>query len=478
MKTIRRLFKNILINNLGFLKEIILKLENLENIELPEINKKFSNIENRINEYENDPYFKLKGLLKVVEPYQPLFGLTIPNYQPKRITKDRVETIEKHLNNNVNGIRILDLGSSLGYIPLYLASKGAIATGWENNENNLHVSNILKEINSSSAIFSSNSLDLNTYKLINSDNFDVVIILSLLHHIIHFQGIDACKTILNYILEIVPQVYIEFATKDELVDLYWKNSLPDNILSLIENKENYNIELLEEYSTHLSTTKRPLYSISKKNLKINNKFYSVKDFKFKAYNESPINIPRIYYTCEKHFIKYCSLDFNNNSSHLRERLIKEVYFSNCLNKYTNVSHLVDYEISPKSAFLVYEKLDGDILSNYISILPFSTKIKVIKQIISIVKELKSLGIYHNDIRLWNFIYNPETEKVNIIDLELASNQEIESNLVSLEHLINDLFSNNVIIHNYPLVKSPDSVNLNNLSEIYDSLKEFEGQNEK
>ena len=66
MKTIRRLFKNILINNLGFLKEIILKLENLENIELPEINKKLSNIENRINEYENDPYFKLKGLLKVV----------------------------------------------------------------------------------------------------------------------------------------------------------------------------------------------------------------------------------------------------------------------------------------------------------------------------------------------------------------------------------------------------------------------------
>ncbi len=478
MKRIRTFFKNFLFSNLGFLKEIILKLENLENIELPEINKKLSNIENRINEYENDPYFKLKSLLKIVEPYQPLFGLTIPNYQPKRITKDRVETIEKHLNKNVNGIRILDLGSSLGYIPLYLASKGALATGWENNENNLHVSNILKEINSSNAVFSNNSLDLNTYKLINSDNFDVVIILSLLHHIIHFQGIDACKTILNYILDNVPQVYIEFATKNELVDLYWINSLPENILSLIENKEDYHIELLEEYSTHLSTTKRPLYSISKKSLKVNNRYYIVKDMKFKAYNESPVGIPRVYYTCDKYFIKYSSFEFNNNSSHLKERLIKEVYFSSSLNKYPNISHLIDYEISPKNAFLVYEKLNGDILSNNISILPFATKIKIIKQIINIVNDLKSLGVYHNDIRLWNFIYNPEIEKVYIIDLELASNQEIESNKISLEHLINDFFNNNIVIHNYPLVKSPDSDNSKNLSEIYDLLKVFEDQNEK
>lgn len=36
-----------------------------------------------------------------------------------------------------------------------------------------------------------------------------------------------------------------------------------------------------------------------------------------------------------------------------------------------------------------------------------------------LKELKSLGIYHRDIKPGNFLYNPETKRGMIIDFGLA-----------------------------------------------------------
>lgn len=472
MRTIRKFIKSLILGQVSFLRELIEKVNIIFDLKLPEIYNKINHLEERINNYEKEPYFRLKTLLKEVEPYQPLFGITVPNYQASRFTVDRATAIEKHLGNNLNGIRILDLGSSLGYLPLYFNSKGATATGWDYSEKNIHVSNLLKEINSSTSQFSHLELNLESCKSISSNKYDVVIILSLLHHIIHFQGLEACKTILNTILENIPQVYIEFATKDELVNLYWKEGLPSDILSLINNQKDYRIELVGEFPTHLSSIKRPLYSISKNTIRINNKLYPINEIKFKAYDEHPVKIPRVFYISDNHFIKYIPFDYIDKSISFKERVIKEIFIVSRLKNMIYFPNLVDFEVNSNGTYIIYERIEGKLLSELMLVLSNDTKIKIITDVIKIVKQLKDLNIYHNDLRLWNVMYNTNTKKTLIIDFETGSFKEEENNKVALENFIYDFMNNKLIIHNYPIIKSPQTSSILNMKEISDLLKEI------
>src|SRR5687768_101333 len=123
-----------------------------ERTRLLEIESKLDFLNTRISELHADMTHhdtrldRLGRLLEVVEPYQPLYGLAGIITEPKRTSADRCRVIEKSLGD-VTGLRILDIGSSLGFVSYYFADRGASVEGWDSNVNNIETTRLVGELN-------------------------------------------------------------------------------------------------------------------------------------------------------------------------------------------------------------------------------------------------------------------------------------------------------------------------------------------
>ena len=164
-----------------------------------------------------------------VEYYQPIYGIPAIFFtsKSKRDCSERVKVIENYFDKDVFNLRILDIGSSLGYFCFYLADRGAFVDGWESIEMNYHVSNLVKQINQiNSANFYLRTLDRDTIKNIPNDNYDCVLALSIFQHINNLYGLNYCQDLIQTLLEKSPILIVELANRQENTDVYWKDSLP------------------------------------------------------------------------------------------------------------------------------------------------------------------------------------------------------------------------------------------------------------
>ncbi len=81
---------------------------------------------------------KLREAHKKVDPYQPLYGVEGFG-DPQRQSNDRCEAICSHFGDQVDGLRVLDVGCYIGYLTFYLADRGAKTTGWDYWAKNIDV---------------------------------------------------------------------------------------------------------------------------------------------------------------------------------------------------------------------------------------------------------------------------------------------------------------------------------------------------
>lgn len=164
-----------------------------------------------------------------VEHYQPIYGIpgTFFTTKPKRDCYEKAQAIENYFDNDVKNLRVLDIGSSLGYFCFYLADREAFTEGWESNELNYYVSNLIKEINEiNNAKFFLCTLDVDTVKTIPYDYYDCALVLNVFHHIANEHGLDYCQTLVKDLLDKIPILIVELANKNENADVYWKDKLP------------------------------------------------------------------------------------------------------------------------------------------------------------------------------------------------------------------------------------------------------------
>ena len=88
----------------------------------------------------------LKEKLTHVENYQPIYAIAGLVDAPARESRDRCDVILDALGD-VAGMRILDIGSSLGYVSFFFADRGAYVDGWESNLENAEVARLVSGIN-------------------------------------------------------------------------------------------------------------------------------------------------------------------------------------------------------------------------------------------------------------------------------------------------------------------------------------------
>jgi O-antigen chain-terminating methyltransferase len=205
----------------------------------------------------------LEVCLNQVEYYQPLYGIT--GFEPPlRGCRDRAVAIAEALPPLGRHFRLIDFGSSLGYFPFFFADRGAIATGFDIKPTNTAVALEVRELTGLRADFQTRPLDLDTVRAIAPGQYDVALMLSVLHHITHKQGIDYVKQMLAEMLDRIPHLVLELAHRHEEVSFAWRDSLPEDPLAILEWCGPVDVRCLSHFSSHLSSATRPMYLVKRK----------------------------------------------------------------------------------------------------------------------------------------------------------------------------------------------------------------------
>ena len=376
-----------------------------------------------------------------VEYYQPLYGIPAVFFssKAKRDCSERVKVIENYFNKDVFNLRILDIGSSLGYFCFYLADRGAFVDGWEHNEMNFHVSNLVKQINQiNTANFYLRTLDLDTIKNIPYDNYDCVLALNIFHHINDLYGLSYCQDLIQNLLEKSPILIVELANSQEDSNVYWKDSLPVDELAFFAHVKNCSIKKIGDFDTHLSETKRSMYAVTNTFVTVNNHKYLIDKLQYKSYKEFALTLQRRFIYTKKFFIKKYRL---NNEDNFKQ-IINEINILNFIKDKSiqNTTRLIEYELDKNQVTLVLDRIHGILLSDSLPKLQDEEKEPIIDKILAILCELESIGIFHNDIRTWNIMIDTKNNPY-LIDFGLSAHIEKENNLYAFAYLVDSLIKN-------------------------------------
>ena len=383
---------------------------------------------------------KLRNMLNEIEYYQPAYMIGGINLTPKRECKDRCRAIEKALDGNIAGLKILDIGSNLGYVCYYFADRGAVTEGWENDIKHAETARLIGQINGLRTSIKSKEFNMEEIEQIKPGDYDVIMFLSVLHHVIHFNGLRYAQEAIKKTIEKIPVLIAELAVKNEDATLFWNEALPDNELAVFDLvKDEIIIDKIGVFSTHLSSIERPLYKITKKEkiVLVNSNFYSY-DYKTNvAYKDSTIPyiapaFRRCYYFSQNYIIKEYFLNEVNDNM---EQIITEMGNILFLNRRTNVksSQLIDYELNNKRAVLVLARDKGDLISDIINEKKICPE-KVTKDVLEFLSALEENNYYHNDIRSWNLLW--DGNNVHVIDYGYMSPIVFDDDIVSLLRVIN------------------------------------------
>lgn len=402
------------------------------------------------------PELEAKELIELLEKfefYQPLYNVKLPKiynfFNPikrDQSSKARAEAVFNYLSQDikVKRLRILDVGSNLGYMSLYFGDHGNIVHGIDIDPDQVKISNLLAKLSNLPNV-RFNTTELNPEYINNIDYYyDVAFIFSVLHHVITSHGLEYTQDLMIQLLDRIPLLIVEFALPEENVRFKWKNILPDNPLAVFDKCVDCEFEKLGYFDTHLSEVKRPIYVVRKKSLNINDKSYSYDKLKLVSYDHSDDKLRdtrlRRYYHGKDFFLKEIIIN-NNNTQESMDNII--AFYSNNMDLISSlpIPKLIDWEKKDNRFRLVFETVGKAITREELKSLTKKQKINILYQTVKIASTLANNKIYHNDIRLWNLIIKANDSKnpqVFLIDFDSTSSTEEESLLESILWLMLDI----------------------------------------
>jgi len=411
---------------------------------------------------------ELQKLLSKTVFYQPLHGYPpIIDEEPQRHCLDRADGILSYLNR-MGPARVLDVGCSFGYFSYFLTSRNYIVDSIDSDKNCIDICHFLKAYNqnlNNLPKFSAVNFDLDYIEKIPSDTYEIVLLLSVLHHITSEHGIPYVQDMMRALLEKVPVIITEIALREEEVPFPWKDKLPGNPLEIFNKCENFKIDLIGYYPTHLSSVKRPLYAVSLNKIHVNHQDYPLNSRNYIAHEDAH-HYFRAFYESKNHFIKKYTLHnqhddlIADNDSEIKN----EIAVYNKLPKNSYFPALISTELTERSIVVVLSKLPGRTLKNYLeSTTQFQDPEKIILSLLEAVRILRKSGYYHNDIRAWNIMLN--FDEVYLYDFGRADLEEKESTQVAILWIIFQLHHHCSISYlklSYPLTQAPD-INLESMT---------------
>jgi O-antigen chain-terminating methyltransferase len=343
------------------------------------------------------------------EIYQPIFGHTELSEHVSRKCEDRLahiahiyQMLESQLNRP---LRVLDLGCAQGFFSLSLAKMGATVHGIDFQTPNIAVCNALAaEHPELKASFRMGLIEEAIIHL-QPNQYDLVLGLSVFHHIVHRAGIALVQTLLTTLANKTAVGLFEMALSKEPPD--WAKSQPQYPRHLLQGYAF--VHELAQNETHLSALTRPLYVASNSHWFLNGTIGQFDTWRTEphALANNASRGTRRYFFGNGILIKQFMLDVSAHYAANTREHENEVSFLDFLPTNFRTPMLLLHGRHESEAWIVRETLPGELLLDIIrSGSPYDTR-SVLQDVLEQLTALEATGLYHDDLRTWNILIGPD-----------------------------------------------------------------------
>lgn len=357
------------------------------------------------------------------EKYQPIFGHPELSGDSARDCAERLQLILRvsdHLEAALGRpVRVLDLGCAQGFFSLSLAVRGCTVYGVDFLERNIAVCQALaREQGLENTVFAHGRIE-EVIACLKDNEYDLVLGLSVFHHLVHEHGTDAVADLIGGIASRIPVAIYEMAVRDE--PLYWADAQPQEPADLLRD---YALTKLTSFQkTHLSDIVRPIFYASNRYWMIGDDFREFTSWRSlsHAHASSSHMGTRRYYFGEGVMLKRMSLLNPLLEAPNRTEFEREMNFLCSPPPGIRVPRFIAHEVDGRDVWLLREQLPGKLLSELMAEGASFSGVSVADQLIGQLVALESAGLYHNDVRCWNLLVG-ESGGVSLIDYGAISKE--------------------------------------------------------
>jgi SAM-dependent methyltransferase/predicted NBD/HSP70 family sugar kinase len=334
------------------------------------------------------------------EVYQPIFGLSAGACRPCEDRLAQVSRIYLMLAQKLGRpLRVLDLGCAQGFFSFSLARLGATVFGVDSREANIEVCRALAESHPGPT-FHLGFVELALAGL-GPGQFDLVLGLSVLHHLVNQSGPAPVRELLAQVARHVPAGVFELALASEPAS--WARALPEDPRSLLDG-----FAFVHECARHIAhhaDVSRPLYFAS-------DRFWLLGD-SLEGFDQwgSDADRPggsisggtRRCYSGHGLLAKCATLTPDHGEANLRSHAREVAYLEGLP---PGVPRLLQHGRNAQEAWLVREEVSGRTLSSIIQSGGSYDADRILEDILDQLVSLEAAGLHHEDLRAWNIIIGP------------------------------------------------------------------------
>jgi O-antigen chain-terminating bifunctional methyltransferase/kinase len=366
------------------------------------------------------------------ERYQPLYGLDSENTSraadsPRTAqVLSMVDLVATHLGRP---LRILDLGSAQGYNCFLAAERQHHVVGLDYLPINVAVSRAIHALHPELSVeFVEGDID-GAAAMIADGDFDLVLGLSVLHHIVHRDGHDATVDLVRQLRDSVPFGLFEMALREE--PLYWADSLPNDPRVTLAPYEF--IRELTWSSTHLSDVERPLLYCSRTHALVNGLLHPILRYAESSHAQAASVHAgmRRYYDVPDGMVKIAahfgdSIDIDVLGDLQNETRQERAAIEKLTGSTIEVPEIFEFHDAPTEVLIAKTTFPGTLLSEVVTTLDAGNRMSAFEQVLRQLADLEALGWYHTDLRTWNVVWNSDRGTAKLIDHGALAQQPIDA----------------------------------------------------
>jgi O-antigen chain-terminating methyltransferase len=366
---------------------------------------------------------ELKRLVaQLPERYQPIYGLgddgssRAANLPRTTAIVESTERLSRHIGRE---LRVLDLGSSQGYMAFLLAERGHHVTGIDYLPINVDVARAIQRLHPDlDTAFVEGDLS-DTAMLVDLDRFDVVLGLSVLHHIVYRDGLDRAVELVAQLSRHIDHGLFEMALRPE--PMYWAERQPCDPRVVLADYPF--IREIAVSPTHLSDIHRPLLFCSTSLALLNDELHPIRSYSESSHGAAPdlVRGRRRYFTLDAGLMKIAARFADDSGDEgltleLREELRHEAaVLADLAGSDVTVPTVLEFVDTTTETVIAKTMYQGELVSAANHKLDQDARLRITDDVISELARYEALGWHHTDLRLWNIVWDEVGAAAHLID---------------------------------------------------------------
>lgn len=331
--------------------------------------------------------------------YHPRVGLDCSTHPRWEMMHERCRIVSSLFANvqSKNQVRILDVGTNLGFIPLQLSREFPTVVGVDVSAELITTCRVAALDAGSRARFARWDLFASMKKNEELDlyNVDCLILLNVLHQVIFKYGLEFVQISLAEVITKVDYLLVELAERSEYKSHENGHLLPHNSSDVFAMCSGCEITRLTPQFPYKNRT---LYLVERRKLNVGNAQLSIRRRAFSA--NVAAEIARKYYFCDGIVVK----EYRGLRGREAERFDSEVWSLDQIQRRQEFPHLLLVDRKKQLGRVVMSRCSGVLLSDLIQFdLPLNARKGIVQQLSRILLDLNDIGIFQNDLSAHNLI---------------------------------------------------------------------------